>query len=204
MFASLSLKSNHGRTHNLSKFNPSVITISQPTHHTVWSSCCQSELNAECVSESYDRAPSHEMLMLLKMQKKVQFFSPAARWNLALFLWRINSGAPLKPAVLCSLLFQAVHTPRPCSRLLCLCFHAAIARSIFTQPSQAACSVPAASTQKGVWTVAVETVEVHWCVSAQEGVGSFTGSHPGVMPAGHSSPLVSTPKSPHLAPGYAK
>lgn len=42
--------------------------ISQPTHHTACSSCCQSELNAGSVSES------HEMLMLPKMQKKVQFF----------------------------------------------------------------------------------------------------------------------------------
>lgn len=102
------------------------------------------------------------------------------------------------------LFFQDVHTQRPYSKPRCPFSHAATASSISTVLSRAACSAPGASSQRGVWTVAGVTVEVRWCVSDQEGAGWFMGSRPGVMLAGHNSPLVFTPKSLPLAHGYAK
>lgn len=101
-------------------------------------------------------------------------------------------------------LSQAAHTPRPYSRLPSTFFPVATASSTFTVPSQPVCSAPAASGQIGASTVAEVTVEVRWCASAQEGVGWFTGSRPGVMPAEHNSPRVSTPKSLHSPPGYTR
>lgn len=99
---------------------------------------------------------------------------------------------------------QVAHTPRPFSRPPYPYCPVVTASIISTAPSQAACSAPAASSRRGVWTVAVVTVEVRWCVSVQEGVGWFTGSRPGVMLAGHNSPLASTPKCLPSAPGYAR
>lgn len=101
-------------------------------------------------------------------------------------------------------LSQATHTPRLYSRRPSPYFPVVTASTISTVPSQAACCVLAASTRRGVWTVAAVTAEVRWCVNVREGVGWFTGSHPGAMPAGHNSLPVSTPKSLPSAPGYAR
>lgn len=101
-------------------------------------------------------------------------------------------------------LSQAARTLRPCSRRPSPYSLVVTATSISMVPSQAACSAPAASSRRGVWTVAAVIVEVHWCASVLEGAGWFTGSRPGAMPAGHNSPPVSTPKSLPSAPGYAK
>lgn len=99
---------------------------------------------------------------------------------------------------------QAVHIPRPFSRRHSPSFLVAIANSTSTKHSPAACSAPAASRKTGVWTVAVVTAAVHWCVSDQEGVGWCTGLHPGVMPAGHNNHLVCIPKCLRSVPGYAR
>lgn len=102
------------------------------------------------------------------------------------------------------LVSQVVLTPRPSSKLHSRCSPAATASSTSTAHSQAACSVPAARTRRGAWTVAVATVAGRWCASAAEAGGWFMGSRPGATPAGLSAPPASTPKSPPSAPGSGK
>lgn len=129
--------------------------------------------------------------------KLLSFLSRCFLWAGHLFEINLQRVSMFSPS-------QAAHTPRPCSRRPSLYCLAATATSTSTVLSPAACSAPAASRRRDGWTVAAGTAEVRWCASVPEGVGWFTGSRPGVTPAGPNSPPASTPKCPPSAPGSVK